>query len=187
LRQARLKDRFSSGFRARPEQLFPSDGKRRPQQKLPIHLVMMPAPPIILLAVVCFSTRSTRATTGYMVPDDGRNSVAVRTIPIDEYDGIYPSRALIIELDTQGSEVPIPRGMKKLLVNHAKEIVLICEFWPFGLERNGSSAGELIEMIASDVRLTVGRNVKRLADCKRVSLKPRWQPGWEWIAPTSAA
>jgi FkbM family methyltransferase len=91
---------------------------------------------------------------------DGRDSVEVRTISIDEYDGIDSSRALVIKLDTQGSEVPILRGMKKLLVNHPKEIVLICEFWPFGLERNGNSAGELIEMIASAgfEPFTIGEN-----------------------------
>jgi len=79
---------------------------------------------------------------------DGRDSLPVRTILIDAYDGIDRSRALIVKIDTQGSEVHILRGMKNLIDNHPKEIVLICEFWPFGLTKNGTSAAELIRLIS---------------------------------------
>jgi FkbM family methyltransferase len=87
----------------------------------------MPAPPIIPRRSAV-SRHFNKGNHRLYDPSDGRDSVAVRTVPIDEYDGIDPSRAHLIKLDTQGSEVPILRGMKKLLVNHAKEIVLICEF-----------------------------------------------------------
>jgi FkbM family methyltransferase len=79
---------------------------------------------------------------------DGRESLDVETISIDEYRYINPLRRLIIKLDTQGSEVAILRGMKKLLTNHTQEIVLICEYWPFGLDRNGTSVGDLIGLVS---------------------------------------
>jgi FkbM family methyltransferase len=80
--------------------------------------------------------------------NDGRNSISVPTISIDAYDDVDRRRPLIIKLDTQGREVSILRGMNKLLASHPAEIVMICEFWPYGLEQNGSTAKDLIETIS---------------------------------------
>src|SRR5260370_35261408 len=49
---------------------------------------------------------------------DGRDSVAVRKIPIDEYGGMGPSSPIIFQLGTQSSRVPILRGIRKILVAH---------------------------------------------------------------------
>ena len=70
--------------------------------------------------------------------------VAVR--PLDALLAGRVARADVVKMDTQGSEVATLRGMTGLLAAHpATRMVL--EFWPHGLERCGSTATELIDLL----------------------------------------
>lgn len=59
-------------------------------------------------------------------------------------------RPAMIKLDTQGSEVAILRGGLAAWQRGAGSdgVTIVTEFWPYGLERCGSSADEFLAMIA---------------------------------------
>lgn len=58
-------------------------------------------------------------------------------------------RPRVLKLDTQGSESAILRGGADCWTPRAgvPGTAVVTEFWPYGLERCGSSAGELVELL----------------------------------------
>jgi FkbM family methyltransferase len=77
---------------------------------------------------------------------DRPDSVSVKVRPIDEY--LAGKRADLVKIDTQGSETSVLRGMRNVLA-HNPRIRVVLEFWPFGLQRCGSSAAELLTLMDS--------------------------------------
>lgn len=79
-----------------------------------------------------------------------------RTYPIDEYesveeiscvaiDALIPDGQAVdfIKIDIQGFEMSAFSGMKKTLAANP-QVKIISEFWPFGLQKAGSSVQELL-------------------------------------------
>jgi len=67
---------------------------------------------------------------------DGRRSVEVETLSLDDYFAGYQGRIDFIKMDIQGAEPAALRGMAGLLAKNA-EVKLITEFWPLGLKLSG--------------------------------------------------
>ncbi len=79
--------------------------------------------------------------------DEKRKTKNIRTISLDDY---FSSSEEInfIQMDVQGAEELVFRGMKKLL-NDNKKINILLEFWPEGLRRIRSSPRDFLRTIKS--------------------------------------
>lgn len=67
---------------------------------------------------------------------DGRRSISVELITLDDFFKVLEPTVHFIKMDIQGSEAAALTGMKKLLQLNSK-IKLVSEFWPGGLKRSG--------------------------------------------------
>jgi FkbM family methyltransferase len=67
---------------------------------------------------------------------DGRKSIEVEAIRLDDYFKNYDGRIDFIKMDIQGAEGGAIQGMP-LLLEKAKNLKLTTEFWPIGLIRFG--------------------------------------------------
>lgn len=56
----------------------------------------------------------------------------------------------VVKIDTQGAELKILKGMKKLLINSNKKTIFFLEFWPYGIFKQGDGVKELIDIINLD-------------------------------------
>ena len=75
------------------------------------------------------------------------DSVEVEVRPLDILLADNSLNIGVVKIDTQGSESAVLRGMRKLLAAHPKMRVVL-EFWPYGLAQCGSSAEELVGLLA---------------------------------------
>ncbi len=69
---------------------------------------------------------------------DNREFIQVNQVRLDEYfeNSKFKERISLIKMDIQGSEVRALRGMLTILKN--KDIIIISEFWPYGLLKFGT-------------------------------------------------
>jgi FkbM family methyltransferase len=67
---------------------------------------------------------------------DGRTSVAIETIRLDDFFADDPGGLDFIKIDIQGAEPAALRGMVKLLERHRNARVVL-EYWPIGLKLFG--------------------------------------------------
>ncbi len=67
---------------------------------------------------------------------DGRGSIPIETIRLDDFLKDYEGRIDFIKMDIQGAEPAALRGMTKLLERH-RQARIILEFWPIGLKLFG--------------------------------------------------
>ena len=87
---------------------------------------------------------------GVFVANSAREEIDV---PIRRLDDVLGGRRpTVIKLDTQGSEVAILRGGRDARL--CPNVVIVLEFWPYGLERCGANAQQLLEILAPLVDLT---------------------------------
>jgi len=77
---------------------------------------------------------------------DGRPSISIEAVSLDDYFKDFDGRINFIKMDIQGSEEGALRGMAGLLRRHAT-VKLLTEFWPVGLHRYGAEAAEFLRMI----------------------------------------
>ncbi len=74
---------------------------------------------------------------------EGRRGVNVPSAAIDDY--VKPGeRVDVIKMDIQGAELAALRGAERVLTENY-EIRVVLEFWPYGLERAGTSAEQLLQ------------------------------------------
>ena len=78
---------------------------------------------------------------------DGRPSKSVPAFTLDHLVGDQAQRVDFIKIDAQGAEAKILAGMAGTLRRNAGHITIVLEFWPFGLERAGSSAARVLELL----------------------------------------
>jgi methyltransferase FkbM-like protein len=71
--------------------------------------------------------------------------VDVRAVNLDEYLGEAGLTPGLIKMDIQGAEVAALSGMRRTLAN--PDLVLFCEFWPYGLRRFGSEPRQFLNAL----------------------------------------
>ncbi|MFI5401114.1 MAG: FkbM family methyltransferase [SAR324 cluster bacterium] len=116
----------------------------------------------------------------------GRRAVAASAVTLD---GLLEDPAEgwhLVKMDTQGCEALILRGAERVLAARGGRLAWLVEFWPFGLERSGAGADELLARLAKlDVELAIldegaGRavptTVAALSELARGGLRP--ETGW---------
>jgi len=58
-------------------------------------------------------------------------------------------RVDFIKIDTQGSELHVLKALQALILANRRHLVMVVEFWPFGLRLAGASADELLDLLAA--------------------------------------
>lgn len=76
--------------------------------------------------------------------DDFGESFVVKAESIDNY--IQDKKVSFIKMDIQGAELFALKGMTQTLDRNS-DIILICEFWPYGLKNAGCSVEDFQKMI----------------------------------------
>jgi FkbM family methyltransferase len=80
----------------------------------------------------------------YPTEGEMRRSVSIRSITLDDY--FKPGeRVDLIKMDIQGYELHALRGANRVLVDNP-DIMLLLEFWPYGLKQAG---GNWVDLIAA--------------------------------------
>jgi FkbM family methyltransferase len=76
---------------------------------------------------------------------DRRPSVEVETVRLDEHLA-WLDRIDLIKMDIQGAEPAALRGMRGLLGRH-RQLKLLVEFWPYGLQLFGADPKEFLDAL----------------------------------------
>lgn len=77
-------------------------------------------------------------------PTGRKPTVTIPIVPLD--DVVAGRRVDLLKMDTQGSEVAILRGGRSAW--HSPDVVVVTEFWPYGLQCAGAAADDLIDLLA---------------------------------------
>lgn len=99
---------------------------------------------LLLLRDPCNSGNHALANRPRLSGAGGVKAVEGRTL--DEVVG--ERRVDFVKIDVQGWELRVLQGAHKIMASGAP-LSLLVELWPQGLERNGSSAGEVLELLES--------------------------------------
>ncbi len=75
---------------------------------------------------------------------DGRESIEIEAIRLDDYFRDYDGRIAFIKMDIQGEEGG--GGMSNLLKKN-KNVKIVSEFWPIGLKRFGTEPEEYLKLL----------------------------------------
>lgn len=83
-------------------------------------------------------------------PEDYDEAIEIDAVSIDDYCSTLLSKGNgkldFIKMDIQGFEMHAVQGMQKTLEKNP-EIKLISEFWPYGLEKSGSSVSAYFQFL----------------------------------------
>lgn len=82
-------------------------------------------------------------------PGDQRSSIKIKTVTLDSFFKNKSKTINLIKMDIQGSEFSALTGAKKMIKEN-KNIKILSEFWPKGLELSGSSAKEYAELLVKN-------------------------------------
>lgn len=77
---------------------------------------------------------------------DGRQSIEIEAIRLDDYFENYNGKIDFIKMDIQGAEGGAIQGMSNLLEEN-KNVKIISEFWPIGLKRFGIEPKEHLNLL----------------------------------------
>ena len=77
---------------------------------------------------------------------DDRSAVSIETVALDEFLAKQQDSIDFIKMDIQGAEILALKGMKNILSKN-KNLTLISEFWPIGIQRIGGKAREYIDIL----------------------------------------
>ena len=94
---------------------------------------------------------------------DGRESIDIEAITLDEYFKDYNGRIPLIKMDIQGAEFGAFEGMTSILKKN-KNIKIFTEFWPQGLQKFGTSADKYLNLLLKqDFKLyTINERLKKI-------------------------
>jgi FkbM family methyltransferase len=73
-----------------------------------------------------------------------RSRISVSATSLDDYFREAPARIDFIKMDVQGAENAALLGMKRLLTEN-QQVVLMTEYWPFGLSQAGASPSHFLD------------------------------------------
>lgn len=77
---------------------------------------------------------------------DGRNSIQVEAVRLDDYFRDYVGKIDLIKMDIQGAEGTALEGMISLIQKY-ENVKIITEFWPAGLERAGLDPEDFLRLL----------------------------------------
>lgn len=77
---------------------------------------------------------------------DGRQSIEIEAIRLDDYFKDYNGKIDFIKIDIQGAEEGAIQGMLNLLEKN-KTVKIVTEFWPIGLRRFGIEPEEYLKLL----------------------------------------
>lgn len=77
---------------------------------------------------------------------DGRKSIEVEVVRLDDYFAGHEGRIDFIKLDTEGAEFGAIQGMASLLRRN-RPLRILTEFWPFGLKRSGVEPADYLGLL----------------------------------------
>ena len=77
---------------------------------------------------------------------DGRKFIEIESIRLDDYFKGYSGKIDFIKMDIEGTEYGAVRGMGTLF-KKTKGLIIISEFWPFGLKRSGVEPVEYLNTL----------------------------------------
>ncbi|MFP4445128.1 MAG: FkbM family methyltransferase [Desulfosudaceae bacterium] len=80
---------------------------------------------------------------------DARRRLMAEVVDGGEHLRTLTGRVDFIKIDTQGSEFYVLKGLQALIRANRKHLVMVVEFWPFGLRLAGASADELLDLLAA--------------------------------------
>jgi FkbM family methyltransferase len=108
--------------------------------------------------------RSTEVLGDHRIYDsgDGRESLPVEAIPLDQYFADYRGRIDAVKMDIQGAELLALKGMSATL-DRNPAVWLLMEFWPYGLHKAGTNPEAVVQFLErkgfqlSDVRTPARR------------------------------
>lgn len=81
--------------------------------------------------------------------DRSRAKIRVEMVTLDSVvTDLKTPRVDVLKIDTQGFEVFVAQGMERLL-EQSGDITILMEFWPWGIERAGSSPTELLDFFSA--------------------------------------
>jgi FkbM family methyltransferase len=78
--------------------------------------------------------------------NDGRPSILVQTVKLDDFFKKLNSKIHFIKMDIQGSEAMALEGLKATIKNNSR-IKLMTEFWPYGLNQAGHSPSDYLKTL----------------------------------------
>ncbi len=81
-------------------------------------------------------------------PEEYDEVIEIDAVNLDEYLTKVPGKVDFIKMDIQGFEMQAIKGMQKTLTEN-KDIKLISEFWPYGLNKANSSSLEYFNHLVS--------------------------------------
>lgn len=93
--------------------------------------------------------------------DQGRESIEIEAIRLDDYFEDYEGKIDFIKIDVQGAEGGALEGMQCLLRRN-ENLKMITEFWPFGLNRFGIEPEDYLRRL-----LEYGFNIEQLDEHRR--------------------
>ncbi|MFC1632333.1 FkbM family methyltransferase [Candidatus Omnitrophota bacterium] len=76
---------------------------------------------------------------------DGRQSIKIESIRLDDFLKGYNHRINFIKIDVQGAEAGVIQGMARLLEEN-KELRIATEFWPLGLQQSGVKPEDFLRL-----------------------------------------
>ncbi len=79
---------------------------------------------------------------------DGRESCPIDLVNGSEYLQGKVEAINLLKIDTQGAESQVIAGLLPILKKSGQQLSIIIEFWPYGLRKAGSSAYDLLDMLA---------------------------------------
>lgn len=94
---------------------------------------------------------------------DGRESIVIDAVRLDDYFQDCSSRIDFIKMDIQGAEAMAVDGMR-LLLRRNRHVKLLTEFWPVGLKRCGIEPAVFLRML-----LSWGFNVYRIEEAPELA------------------
>lgn len=120
--------------------------------------------------VQLFRSRASRGDHRTYDTRDGRESIEVRGVALDDYFGDRDDPVDVVKIDIQGAELQAIQGMSGLL-RRSREVRLFAEFWPQGLEACGGEPEDFLRALVG-----LGFSVSNLNEQDRL-IEPPDIPG----------